>query len=433
MIKFKIIDLTEGSQPTIRKSILGITNIDFDKKIVYFNFISKNPSNISILLRSLSDKAQCAIDFETIKDRLVYDNSCCAYRLRDEVDDGLAAILPLQLGHDKYPYSICREYEAVKHFDEFKGNSFVNDERVINDDAITSKIKYTFGLEFETSMGFIPENECFKNGLIPLRDGSISGTEYSTIVLSTKGTDNGAKLLQQQLLTLREYCHFNKECALHIHMGGYPVAARAIYILHLVEQALEQTMYNFILPDYSFNTAKYKRNGKDYCMRVCDFPNFDSMFEFYTGSKYFGSLEQPHKDDPTREAKWRISTRYFGLNLINMLCYDGPKTVEFRFLRPTFNYRKIRLWLLIFNAVLQYSENLYNKFKKVPSPTIYCQIKEMSINLPGIIDEIYERPLAELIKKDMNILQNVVSLQNVNGDYCGQDIVLEEKLFKDVL
>ena len=77
------------------------------------------------------------------------------------------------------------------------------------------------GFEFETSAGIIPEEIALRDGLVPLRDGSISGLEYSSVVLTPD--NDGLSLLKQQLETLRQYTSFNKECALHIHFGKFPM------------------------------------------------------------------------------------------------------------------------------------------------------------------------------------------------------------------
>ena len=45
-----------------------------------------------------------------------------------------------------------------------------------------------------------------------------------------------------------------------------------------------------------------------------------------------------------------------------MLCYEGPKTIEFRFLRPTFNFTKVYTWLLVFNAILKTAEEWTTKY-----------------------------------------------------------------------
>ena len=425
---FKVTDIRTGRARN--SDAAGIKEIDFVKKIVGIGHIPRNPKNIVVYLRSVDQTYYALPEF---KDKMFFDQERGVYCLKEEFSDREIESATSCLGHDRYPYLITREYEAVRHLDEFKGAEVVDDKRIIDDRIITSQIKYTFGLEFETSMGFIPEELCFKNGLVPLRDGSISGTEYSTIVLSNKhGAVFGTELLQQQLLLLRERCYFNKECALHIHMGGFPVEPKAIYILHIIEKKLEDSLYEGILPRLSFQTSRYKKNGKDYCMRLPDFYSFNDLFKYYTAMNYMGSLSQPHPSDTAREQKWRIATRYFGLNLINMLCYSGPKTVEFRFLRPTFNYRKIRLWLLIFNAILQFSERLYRAYGNLSDAEIYKLINRSDVSLITILS-IYDDKLRDKILSDCHRLTKVVEMQQINDDFCGQMVDLEEKLFKDII
>ena len=116
-----------------------------------------------------------------------------------------------------FPYHFRKEYEAVNNLETFKDRQKV---RYDFEFPIENFIKYSFGLEFETSNGIIPEEICFADGLIPLRDGSISGNEYSTVVLQGH---KGFNLLYQQLETLRKYTRFDKECSLHIHFGGFPL------------------------------------------------------------------------------------------------------------------------------------------------------------------------------------------------------------------
>ena len=45
------------------------------------------------------------------------------------------------------------------------------------------ELPYTFGIEFETAGGFLPQHRLYELGLIPLRDGSITGIEFATVVL----------------------------------------------------------------------------------------------------------------------------------------------------------------------------------------------------------------------------------------------------------
>lgn len=411
---------------------IGVIEIDSKKELVILDFIKISTQNIRVLVNQY-EASLPAIPDESIISNVVFSNYFGEYIIKGEYSEKELINYIYTLGNNRYPYSFAREYEAIRHFDLFKNSARIVSKDIVDDSYITSNIKYSFGLEFETSMGFIPEEECFINGLIPLRDGSITGTEYSTIVLNSKDNAFSTNLLQQQLLSLREHCIFNKECALHIHMGGYPVNPKAIFILHLIERMLEGSLYDYCLPAYSFNTSKYKRNGKDYCQKIKMFYSFDDLYKYYVKQEYYGDLTQPHPNDTTRERKWQIDTRYFSMNLINMLCYDGPKTVEFRFLRPTWNYRKIRFWLLTFNAVLLYSENLFNILKNKEYSSIVEYFISRPISLDKIFKSVYNKDICSILLKEVALLQSVVFLQKVNNDYCGQSIDIENKIFKDII
>lgn len=207
------------------------------------------------------------------------------------------------LGRDMgFPYRFRRNYEAAESFEIFKGKQVID--KHINFE-LSKYLKYTFGLEFETSQGFIPEDICFKDGLIPLRDGSIQGLEYSTVVLDG---NNGLNLLAQQLEHLKKYTYFDKECALHIHLGGFPIDAKAIFILYQVLILLEGELEVYI-PRYSLKTSMYKASHKDYCNPLPRYSTFNAIYEGFVEQEYFGNLYQPHPKDPERSHKWDCHAR----------------------------------------------------------------------------------------------------------------------------
>ena len=411
--------------------IRGIVHIS--KNYVEFGWFKSSPENIVVFLnlggwRGFGRAAFTGISREALPG-LMWSNKLGYYIVKDKLPPEEILGHQLVRGQGNFPYQFPKHYEAAESFHLFK-----DAQKVLEDVQypLSKELGYTFGLEFETSMGYIPQEICFRDGLIPLRDGSISGIEYSTVVL--KG-NRGLNLLKQQLDTLKEYTKFNKECALHIHMGGYPVDPIYIFALYSLWYAVERELENReYVPRMTFHTSAYKANGKDYCNKLSGrVSTFEQLFEKATGKKYLGSLVQPHPADIEKKAKWNIKARYYGLNLINMLCYKGPKTVEFRFLRPSFNYRKITLWLYILNAVLKYAESLAKLWKREGN----CDTENMInwivsgkySNLMDILREVYDEDTVNYLSKELMLLRLAVQAQHRNGDECGRDIEFEEELF----
>lgn len=349
-------------------------------------------------------------NYELLKDILVYSSKRGCYISTVDFPVETLLIEQYQKGMGGFPYTFSKRYEAIESFNIFEGK-----QKIVNPESfdITPYLNYTFGLEFETSMGYVPENLCFRDGLIPLRDGSISGLEYSTIVL--KGNE-GLSLLKQQIETLKKYTAFNKECSLHIHLGGFPLNPDAIYKVYLVCKSLENELEKLV-PPLTFKSGQYKKNGKDYCMKLKSFTSFNQMYRYLVGKPFLGSLTQPHPLDYERKAKWRIQTRYYSINFINLLCYRINKTIEFRFLRPTYQFNKILLWLAIFNAILKYAE--------LASTAQSCK----NLSLKKVIDEVYPTKIADKIHDGITKLRILVINQVSNDDLIGRDIEFEEELF----
>lgn len=268
------------------------------------------------------------------------------------------------------------------------------------------EMPYTFGLEFETSGGYIPEHELFNLGLIPLRDGSIRGLEYSTIVL--KG-QQGLNTLYEMTKCLRKYTIFDKECSLHIHLGNWKLDESTILKLNNLFSSASLGQY---LPRDTYNTERYKATGKSYCKKNASYSTFNDLYRSLVGRSYYGDLYQPHPDDVNGTRKWNIHSRYKALNLINALCYNFGKTAEFRILRPTYNFDKIICWLYVFAAFIKYAENGYR----------------VTTSVDKILERVYSPELATILKQFLKLEQEVVDKQTNNGDYIGADISLEDSI-----
>ena len=305
-----------------------------------------------------------------------------------------------------FPYSFERYYSTRYLEEQFQAKHKVYNSIMYK---YINELPYTFGFEFETSAGYIPEEELYRVGLIPLRDGSITGLEYSTIVLEG---NNGLNTLREQLEVLKEYTIFDKECSLHIHLGSFELTPTIL--LRLNNLFADSDIDNYVTP-WAFLTREYKRNGKDYCIKNKSYLSFSQLYSALVGRNYYGSLFQPHPNDLSGDKKWNIASRYKALNLVNAVCYNNAKTAEFRFLRPTYNFDKILVWLFVLAAYVKYAE--MTKIKA---------IKNISLN--RIIKTVYSTELANMLIRALKLQKDVVQTQILVRDYYGMRVDIEDQI-----
>lgn len=310
-------------------------------------------------------------------------------------------------GIGNYDYSFTQEYSSSKHMDMFmRVERNLNDlphSVAINKSDLAQFGPFSFGLEFETSMGKISQADCFSYGLIPLRDGSIKGIEYTTIPMDGEA---GFKLLINQIKLMQESAEFDRDCSLHVHLGGFPVESRQLWALYKLLVIIEPRIAE-IMPKYAFNTSRFKSKGKDYCLPLRKFGSFEDYYCYCSGDRmrFDGNLRYPHPLDQEDRAKWNIHARYVWANLINMLFKTKGKTVEFRVHAPTFNIQKIINWLFICSGILQYA--LKNKDSLLSS-----RIASSTITLEDLIINVYSGRVKDQLLSYIESRRNLFNLLN---------------------
>lgn len=334
----------------------------------------------------------------------------------------------LKVGRGKFPYSFNQKYEAIHNFDKFKDAQYLVKKE--NDFGINKYLPFTFGLEFETSSGYIPEDICLRDGLIPLRDGSITGLEYSTVIL--KG-NNGLNMLQQQINTLNKYTVFDKECSLHMHIGCPVITKSFVWNFYVLLVIFQNELVKYV-PEWTFESNRYKATRKNYCSKIPKADNFYQWYQHIAGQEYDGNLKIPHRNDPDRTHKWQVHSRYFDFNFVNLMCYESPKTIEFRFLRPTYEFAEIETWLLLFMLLIQAA---YNACKDIRDDNFdpvfnYYQSKYGQKDiLFNIFKELLPEDLANKMIYRMKIINNVHSGFKFRKDYPGLNHDLKSKYFNN--
>ena len=225
---------------------------------------------------------------------------------------------------------------------------------------------YKYGLEIETDGGWLPEKYYYQYGALPLKDGSINGTEVTTFPYEDKIFNNTAMLFN----ILQRYTMVNFNNSLHVNIGNIPNTATfraAIWILYCRLQSEIESMTPSYKRDQRYINDKRGR-GKDHCklqesLGLCRKHTFSqetvNMID-NTIRKFLneGSSSTDFVRDGT--PKWEQRTRYYSLNMLP--CYFGSKEnvrVEFRLHSGTVNPIKALNWMFICASIVKFAQEKY--------------------------------------------------------------------------
>ena len=118
-----------------------------------------------------------------------------------------------------------------------------------------------------------------------------------------------------------------------------------------------------------------------------------------------------------------------------MLCYDSAKTVEFRFLTPTYSFEKLTTFLMILNAVLLYAERFTSECEGMSEKDILCKLDNMhfrnGLTIKKIISIVYPKDIVDYLNNGLLKLTCLKDTQHNVGDYCGARLDIENKYFTD--
>ena len=232
----------------------------------------------------------------------------------------------------------------------------------------------SFGLEFETTKGFIPNRILDKYGLIPLRDGSISGIEYVTVPMSgEKGLQCAADILN----VLKERTAYDDNtCSLHLHLGNIPRTKEFILAFFKVGMKIQEEMFKMFPLYKKYN---YHIKNKNYSAPLPTFEilseldpiitsknineNFGVLYKYLSMGQDFKSVNNDlnnvkvHPADPNGNQKWNVRPRYLLFNIVPLI-FGNKQTIEFRIHTPTYDINKIFPFIfmnaLIVNFTIKY-------------------------------------------------------------------------------
>ena len=252
-----------------------------------------------------------------------------------------------------------------------------------------------FGLEIETDLGWWPEPYYYKFGCVPLKDGSIHGTEITTIPY--EGRFN---LFADLFKSMCKYTQATQNNSLHVNISGFKNTPEFRVAIYNMYYRLQQEI-NAFTPVYKRELAYFinKPGGaKDHCQPLeklgvvfrYDEDEYSLQIE-KSDIEIFKFLNEGHYNERCniksrrhiKEGghKWDQHNRYRALNMIPL--YFGnvaASRIEYRVHSGTVNPTKSLVWLFITSAITKFVENNAKR--------ILCSKEK--ITLDDILKETYE-------------------------------------------
>lgn len=280
----------------------------------------------------------------------------------------------------------------------------------------TKGMKYSFGVEIETSGGQVSYIEAISNELNIqcTRDGSIGGGEYVTGVL--KG-DAGFIHLNKILTVLRKHTTLDKKCGVHVHVGGATFNKSFTVFAFLLGLRIEEEIFQTLPPS---------RKNNRYCDYLSKLPvppleqlcniiikygfeaGVDMVYDILYEKMSYGDKPDISHNKLTghkfgrycgqyNDIKMEDNFRYKWLNLIpanfNMKgassIEDANKktTLEFRNHSASLSFVKIKNWTLFCMAFVSYVENHKGKILDL----------NYDISMNSILDQVFQHKSEKLI------------------------------------
>jgi len=291
----------------------------------------------------------------------------------------------------------------------------------------------SFGVEFETTRGIIPQRIADPLGLMALRDGSIQGLEYVTIPLQGA---KGMQALLDSLKQLRRRTTYDDTCALHFHIGNIPRTEEFFLAFTRMMFLIQDEMFG-LFPIYKKENYGVKRKSYtkpyEYGDTVYHFDkiitpekvtsNFRHLYSFLSMGQDYAEVGRKlenvayHPSDPHGTSKWNIKSRYYWVNMIPLL-FGNKQTVEFRLHTPTYDSYKVMNYLVLCAAIVNYT--IKNTTSILENPGAYANIR-----LDHIISRMFHNKtgggllvdsLINYINRRRNYWFNRIKQGDIKGD-----------------
>jgi hypothetical protein len=236
-------------------------------------------------------------------------------------------------------------------------------------------LKFTVGIEVETSGGSVSDNACKKIGVAKAGDRSIGAYEYITPILRGNSIDTTIQSISREM---QGKVMFDKRCSTHVHVGaavdertqermmGEEFTSAALRLgAHLEDE------WFGIMPKFRYNTRFHCYSIKPY--RGINSKNYNNLMGAYCHGDHESQMTQYSRENDYSLKNGRDSTsrwhgaRYKWLNLVGLLKPYGSstgepiRTVEFRLFPGTVNQEELFLYVMMSMCFVEFALNHQKK------------------------------------------------------------------------
>lgn len=293
---------------------------------------------------------------------------------------------------------------------------------------------YTFGLEIETDGGWLPEKLYYKYGALPLKDGSILGTEITTLPNKLS-----VDYINKFFTDLSTYTMVQQNNSLHVNISGFDNTPKFRVALYNMYYRLQQEINQFI-PIYKRELAYFlsKTGGaKDHCKPLeslgivkryntetnNDITESDKTIFRWLNEGVYNNIYniETRRHQKQNSPKWEWHSRYYALNLMPL--YFGRmdfSRVEYRIHSGTVNKHKALAWCFITAAITKFVELhadriLYTK-DKIDLDEIFNVVYDPSNDPDGKVMYDFLKTYIQIRTND-----NVQRVVNHDGNIYGNE------------
>lgn len=295
----------------------------------------------------------------------------------------------------------------------------------------------SFGLEFETTKGFIPNRILNQYGLIPLRDGSISGIEYVTVPMEGK---KGLQCTADILKVLKERTKYEDEtCSLHLHLGNIPRTKEFILAFFKIGMQIQDEMFQMFPLYKKYN---YHIKNKNYSAPLPTFEilsqldsnissenidaNFGVLYKYLSMGQNFKSVGNSldnvisHPADTNGNQKWNIISRYLLYNVIPLI-FGNKQTIEFRIHTPTYEVNKIIPFIFMNSLIVNFTIQNQNSILSNKGKLNNYKLLDILLTQIDTYDILNRDKFKDLMYDYINKRKNCCERQILKGNVLGTE------------